>query len=75
MQKDNHYNMVREELLTLVRKLAKSATAPKNDQKRDKEEDKQEHCTMRWDLGGLCATLCTPCAYMRHTGFFVPLRA
>jgi hypothetical protein len=42
MQKDNNYNMVREELSTLVRKLAKSATAPKNDQKRDKEEDKQE---------------------------------
>jgi hypothetical protein len=42
MQKDNNYNMVREELSTLVQKLAKSATAPKNDQKRDKEEDKQE---------------------------------
>jgi Sec-independent protein translocase protein TatA len=42
MQKDNNYNMVQEELPTLVRKLAKSATAPKNDQKRDKEEDKQE---------------------------------
>jgi hypothetical protein len=32
--------MVWEELSTLVRKLAKSATAPKNDQKRDKEKDK-----------------------------------
>jgi hypothetical protein len=42
MQKDNNYNMVREGLSTLVRKLAKSATAPKNDQKQDKEEEKQE---------------------------------
>jgi hypothetical protein len=42
MQKDDNYHMVWEELLTEGRKLAKSATAPKNDQKRDKEEDKPE---------------------------------
>jgi hypothetical protein len=34
--------MVWEELSSLVRKLAKPSTAPKNDQKRDKEEDTLE---------------------------------
>jgi hypothetical protein len=42
MQKDNNFHMVQEELSTLVQKLAKLATAPKNTPKRDKEEDTLE---------------------------------
>jgi hypothetical protein len=36
---------------------------------------REEHCTMRRGLGGVCATLRTLCVHVRHTGFFVPLLA